>query len=64
MIYFKDTTLCIGVCAFLVVLLSGCSVSSYQDSNSDLVEENAELALEECGRGNVKEVSIEGFKCK
>lgn len=42
---------------FASLLLVGCS------DTTDIIEEHAELALEQCGKGNVKSVSVDGFSC-
>ncbi len=46
----------------LILFASACA---HQDpSKSRLVKENADLAVEKCGKGRVKQVSIEGYECK
>ncbi len=49
--------------------LTGCSSlnkSKLEDNllDSDLVKQNAELAIRQCGKGNVKKVDVSGFLCK
>jgi len=41
------------------LLLGACS----NDSSADIVKDNAERAMKQCGKGNVKEVTITGFSC-
>lgn len=54
---------------FLALMMVGCisytepQKSSSNNSNVELVRQNTALALEQCGRGNVKEVTITGFAC-
>lgn len=52
---FKSTSLLIV--AMISLLLVGCS------DTTDIIEEHAELALEQCGKGNVKSVNVDGFSC-
>ena len=54
-----------------VTTVSACSSQVVKNSelveynaNSELVEYNANIAIKDCGKDNVKSVSINGYKCK
>lgn len=60
------------ITAMSLALLAGCSSApeSYsaeseplEDGQADLVRQHAALAIEQCGRGNVQQVSVSGFSC-
>lgn len=56
----------------LVLISAGCANHQMKtqekggevDQRSEIVKKNAELALEHCGKGNVKKVTTDGYLCK
>lgn len=58
----------------LSIIFSGCSNLKDRElekdetdkvvSNSEKVANNAKLALQQCGKGNINRVTIDGFECK
>lgn len=53
------------LCVVSAAALGGCVVKHESSTNApSKVEVNSRLALEQCGQGNVQEVSKEGFVCK
>lgn len=52
------TCLTVGLIAFV-------SACAHNETNkSRLVKKNADLAVENCGKGKVKKVTTDGYKCK
>ena len=58
------------ITAMSLALLAGCSSApeSYSAESEpledgQLVRQHAALAIEQCGRGNVQQVSVSGFSC-
>ena len=54
---------------FIMMAMVGCSIfednrSSQRDSASEAVVKNAVLAIEHCGKGNVRKVTTADFSCK
>ncbi|NVJ49457.1 MAG: hypothetical protein HWE11_03665 [Gammaproteobacteria bacterium] len=45
----------------LVVFSLGYTLNSHLDAQE--IKNNAEMALSECGKGNVKSVTLTGFEC-
>jgi hypothetical protein len=45
-------------------LLLGCSTVNSETPNAQAVSKMSKEALKQCGKGNVKSVSIEGYVCK
>ncbi len=62
MVFFKNHVL--HVCTYIFFLFFISSCVSQPTKKSDFVKQNAKLALEDCGKGNVKEVTINGYECK
>ena len=56
---------------FFTVFIVGCTAQvsdtydqqSPSQNSSDLIKYYAELALEQCGEGNVHKVTVDGFNC-
>ncbi len=61
MVLFKNYILHACFCIFFIFFISSCA--SQPTKKSDLVKQNAKLAIEDCGKGNVKEVTINGYEC-
>jgi hypothetical protein len=57
----------LSIIAVLTILVCGCTSPVEQGpahgSDSEKVKAMAEKALEACGKGNVKSVSVDGFQC-
>lgn len=56
-------------CAACVCVVIGCTsclavTNSDQATDTQQVKTNADLALAQCGQGNIKSVSTKGFECK
>lgn len=61
-----DKILKITIVFAAFVLINGCATNldKVTPTSSELVEINAKIAIEACGQGNVKKVSVEGYECK
>ncbi len=54
-----------SIALVITASLAGCVFSSKSSSPSvSNVEKNTELALQQCGQGNIQEVTDKGFVCR